>query len=96
VTSDADDTPPPAVVKHPAAVDIMHVASYEKPAPVAAKPIAPPVVSKPLKAVASVTAKPVKSATADPLAPLPTAASSAKGGASKPVSAKPKDITSAR
>ena len=96
VISDADDTPQPTVEKHPSAVDILHTASYEKPAPIAAKPSLPPVEKKPVKVVATVTAKPAKSATADPLAPLPTAASSAKGGASKPVSAKPKDITSAR
>ena len=96
VISDADDTPPPAVAKHPSAVDIMHIASYEKPSPIAVKANAPPAPKKPVKAVASVTAKPAKSATADPLAPLPSASSSAKGGASKPVSAKSKDITSAR
>jgi len=96
VTSDADDTPPPAVVKHPSAVDLMRVASYEKPAPAAVKAAVPAAPKKPVKTVAAVTTKPVKSATADPLAPLPGASSSAKGGASKPVSAKSKDITSAR
>jgi len=96
VISDADDTPPPAVAKHPDAADMLHTASYEKPMPVAPRKIAPPPVSKPAKAVASVTAKPMKSATADPLAPLPTVSSSAKGGAAKPVSAKSKDLTSAR
>jgi hypothetical protein len=98
VTSDADDTPPPAVVAAKArdAADMLHTASYEKPAAPADKPAPPPAPKKPVKIVASVTSKPVKSATGDPLAPLPTAFSSAKGGALKPSLAKPKDSNAAR
>ncbi len=97
VISDADDTPPPAVIaKHPDAAAIMHTASYEKPVAPVTRKLAPVTDKKPAKVVASVTSKPVKSATADPLAPLPTAASSAKGGSSKANPAKRKDLTSAR
>jgi hypothetical protein len=95
VMSDADDAPSPAViVKHPGAADMLHTASYEK--PVIDKKAAPATENKPAKLVAAVTAKPAKSAMADPLAPLPTASSSAKGGASKANPAKSKDLTSAR
>ena len=89
VTSDADDAPPPVTAAKRAAPDeLLHVASYSKPVQAAQK--------APAKASATVTAKPAKSAAADPLAPLPAAASSAKGGAPKAMPAKPKDSTSAR
>ena len=88
VTSDADDTPPPAFAGRGDAADYLHTASYAKP-----EPLAEP---KPKRAAAAVTAKPVKSATADPLAPLPTAIASAKGSAPKSLSAKPKDRSTAQ
>ena len=96
VTSDADDTPPPAVAKRGDAAAMLHTASYEKPAPVA-PPKAPPLADKkPAKALVSVTAKSPKSATADPLAPLPTGHASAKGGAPHSTPARPKDPDAAR
>jgi hypothetical protein len=98
LTSDADDTPPPAVAKRGDAADLLHTASYEKPSPAAGKKIAlpPPAVKKVEMPVASVTVKPLKRATADPLAPLPAEAGSAKGGASRSTPAKPKDSNAAR
>jgi hypothetical protein len=88
VTSDADDSPSPAVARRPDAADLMHAASYSKPGPRAeVKPRMPP---------AAVTAKPLKSATADPLAPLPTAIASAKGSAPKPLPVKLKDRSTAQ
>lgn len=87
VTSDADETPPPTLAGRGDAADYLHTASYSKPEPAAAKP---------KKLAATVTAKPVKSAAADPLAPLPTAIASAKGSAPKSSSAKPKDSIAAR
>ena len=82
VTSDADDTPPPAVASRGDAAELLHTANFAKPEPLAAR--------KPAKAAAQVTAKPAKSAAADPLAPLPTPPASARGGAprSSPVTAK--------
>jgi hypothetical protein len=91
VTSDADETPAPSVMGRGDAADMLHTASYEKPAP----KVAPPAAKKPEKTVASVTVKPAKSATADPLAPLPAGNASAKGGASHST-AKPKDSNAAR
>jgi hypothetical protein len=88
VTSDAADTPPPALVKRGDPAELLHTASFEKPAPLAAK--------KPQGSSQTVTAKPVKSATADPLAPLPPPPASAKGGAAKPIPVTSKDSTSAR
>jgi hypothetical protein len=87
-TSDAEDTPPPAIAKSNAPEELLHVASYSKPEPVAPK--------KPAKPALPVAAKPVKSATADPLAPLPGPAASAKGGAPKTSPAKAKDSNAAR
>ena len=81
VTSDAEDPAPPAAVKREA-VELLHTASYAQPEPLAAK--------KPAKQPPTVTAKPVKSATIDPLAPLPATPASAKGGAPKSLPAKPK------
>jgi hypothetical protein len=82
VTSDADDTPPPAVASRGDAAELLHTANFPKSEPLAAR--------KPAKAAALVTAKPAKSAAADPLAPLPTPPASARGGAprSSPVTAK--------
>ena len=87
VTSDSDDSPSPAVAR-PAAADIMHTASYAKPEPRAE--------ARPRKPAAPVTAKPVKSATADPLAPLPVASASAKGSTPTSLAAKPKDRSTAQ
>ena len=90
VTSDADDTPPPAVVAAKArdAAELMHTASYSTPEPLASE--------KAKKPSAPVTVKAVKSAAADPLAPLPAATASAKGGAPKSLPQKPKDSSTAR
>ncbi len=82
MTSDADDTPPPAITKRGDAADLLHTASYSK-----------PELKRP---AASATAKPVKSATFDPLAPLPTAIASARAGAPKSLPAKPKDRSTAQ
>ena len=88
VTSDADDTPPPAAIaKRGVSADLLHAASYAKSEPLGDRKPARPT---------PVTAKPVKSATADPLAPLPAPAASAKGGASPSLPAKSKDRTAAR
>ena len=88
VTSDADDTPPPAVARRGDASELLHTASYAKPeALVARKPAKPP---------SPVTAKPSKSAAADPLAPLPGPTASAKGGAPKASPATTKDNGPAR
>ena len=88
LTSDADDTPPPTVASRGDAPDLLHTASYAKPETLA--------VRKPAKAPAPVTAKPAKSAAADPLAPLPAPAASAKGGAPKTSPATAKDNGPAR
>jgi hypothetical protein len=94
VTSDAEESQSPAVVRHSDAADMMHTASYEKPAPRAVDK--PKTVDKPKKPVAAVTAKPVKTATADPLAPLPSAGGSAKGSVPKSLSSRPKDRSTAQ
>ena len=98
-TSDAATAPSPAVPSRSAS-DMMHVASYSTtvvaaPAPRLApiRPVAPkpwPTVQK-LKAAAGVAAatKPIKSATADPLSPLPGASRTAKSGAAGTAFAKP-------
>ena len=86
-TSDAANATPPAAKRGDAA-GLLHTASYAKPAPLADR--------KPPKPTVPVTAKPVKSATADPLAPLPASAGSAKGGAPKSLPQKPKDSSPAR
>lgn len=87
-TSDADDAPPPAVAKAADPAELLHTASYSRPDPVAQK--------KPGKQPAPPAVKPVKNAAADPLAPLPTPVTTAKGGASKPALANPKDSNAAR
>ncbi len=86
-TSDADDATPPAVAKRDAA-ELLHTASYAK--------LERIVEQKPKKPGATVTAKPVKSATADPLAPLPGPAASARGSAPASLAAKPKDRSTAQ
>lgn len=87
-TSDSDNTPPAAVATRSDSPELLHTASFSKPAPVAAR--------KPAKAPGPVTAKPVKSAAADPLAPLPAPAGLAKGGAPKASPATAKDNGPAR
>ena len=86
LTSDSDDSPPPAVARR--ADELMHTASYERPAP--------RVEEKPKTPAAPVTAKPVKRAAADPLAPLPGASASAKASVPKSLPAKPKDRSTAQ
>jgi hypothetical protein len=88
VTSDADDTPPPAVAHRRDPAELLHTASYAKPAP-AAQP-------KPPKRSAPVTAKPAKSAMADPLAPLPAPVAAAKRSSPTSLAAKPKDRSTAQ
>ena len=84
VISDADDTPLPTVAN----AELMQTASYSKPDPVAER--------KPARPVEPAATKPMKSATADPLAPLSAPAASAKGGAPKSSPVKPKVTDSAR
>jgi hypothetical protein len=87
-TSDADDTPPLAVDEASDPAELLHTASYSKPDPVAQR--------KPARPVEPAATKPMKSTTADPLAPLPVPAASAKGGAPKSSPVKPKVTDSAR
>ena len=94
VTSDADDTPPPAVARREPA-ELLHVASYKKPEPLASKAAAPSA-DKPANAATPIAAKPVRSAAIDPLAPLPAASASARGGASKSFPGKSKVTDPAR
>ena len=109
LTGDADTAQVQPVVNRPAPkapADMMHVAGYQVPSKavpvpeiVAPKPSAPnkPKVSVKTE-VKPVTTKPVKSATADPLSPLPKPSVAGKAGpktatpgsAAKPVSKKPK------
>ena len=86
LTSDSDDSPPPAVARRPD--ELIQMASFQKPTPRAE--------DKPKNPAAPVTAKPVKSATADPLAPLPGATVSGIASAPKSLPAKPKDRSTAR
>jgi hypothetical protein len=88
VTSDAEDAPPPVVAKRGDAAELLHTASYSKPAPLADR--------KPAKPSSPVTAKPAKSAMADPLAPLSSASVSAKGGASNSLPQRSKESSPAR
>ena len=85
-TSDAEVSPPPAVGQR--ADEMLHTASYAKPAARTDDRLKKPTPP--------VTVKPVKSASADPLAPLPTATASAKAGPPKSLSAKPKDRSTAQ
>jgi len=82
VTSDADEAAPPAVAKPVPPADLLHTASYKRPEPAAAQ--------KPAKPAVPVTTKPAKSAAADPLAPLPAPAGSAKSSGPKSLPLKPK------
>ena len=88
VTSDADDASPPAIAKGADPAELLHTASYTTPDPVTQK--------KPAKPTAPAAVKATKNATADPLAPLPAAGASAKGGAAQSSPAKPKVTDSAR
>ena len=78
-TDDSGAAPPPA---SKSATDMMHVASYTRASPAPAAPraakveVASATVAVPRKAPAT---KPVKTATADPLAALPSGAAKAKG-----------------
>ena len=95
-TSDSDEAKPGAATRTraPSAQDMMHIASYERPAakPTAIAPVKAPMLVKPVAAkpgsAKTMAAKPVaataaKVASADSLAPLPavkpTAAASASG-----------------
>lgn len=86
-TSDGANAQPPAAADKRAASDMLHTASLARPLPPAAKKLSGPPPAKP---------KSTKSATADPLAPLPVP--DASGGNRAPVSlpVQPKDPTSAR
>jgi hypothetical protein len=88
LTSDADEIEAVLPTSSPPASELLHVASYSVPerkaaAPVTAKPSTPrpeAVSGKAPVKVAPAT-KSVKTATADPLAPLPSAKAKAKGSA---------------
>jgi hypothetical protein len=91
--ADVDDTGPPVARPSLAAGDMMHTASL-KVEPVRRAPVAvslPPVAAPKSKAPAVATrssagptaTKPAKSASADPLAPLPTGAAKAKATQAK-------------
>ena len=88
-TSDAADAAPPAVVaKRLEPRELLHTASFAKPEPATTR--------RPARPPATAAAKPVKSAAADPLAPLPAPAAPAKGGAPKTSLATAKDNGPAR
>ena len=85
-TTDDDATPAavaPRAAPSQSAGDMMHVASYSKLPLPAPRPAAPPVSAKAVTAPAKAAAAPkaVKTATADPLAPLSGAKGRAKSGA---------------
>ncbi len=88
MTSDSEDAQPPAVAKRGEAPDLMHMASYAKPERTTPQ--------KPRKSAVPIAAKPVKSATADPLAPLPGAVASANSAAPTSLATKPKDRSTAQ
>jgi hypothetical protein len=88
VTSDSADATPPSVARRTEAAELLHTASYDRPDPLAGR--------KPAQSPAHVAPKPVKSATADPLAPLSVPAASARDGAPKSLPAKPKDRSTAQ
>ena len=85
-TSDAEESRSPAVPRR--ADELLRDASFEKPAA--------RLQDAPKTSAAPVSMKPVKSAAADPLAPLPGALASAKGSVPKSLSAKPKDRSTAQ
>ena len=87
-TSDADDTPPLTVAEASEPAELLHTASYTKPDAVAQR--------KPARPADPAAVKPMEGTTADPLAPSPVPAASAKGGAAKSSPAKPKVTDSAR
>ena len=87
LTGDGIDTRPAPAESRPAS-EIMHVASYSlppatAPASLPSKPVAikPQPISGKGQAKPSTATKPVKTATADPLAPLPGQSAKAKGSA---------------
>jgi hypothetical protein len=84
-TSDGDEAKPVGVTRlaAPSATDMMHVASYQRPAPAptAITPAKPKVTAKPVVAKPT-AAKGVKVAATDALAPLPTERPTAKAAAS--------------
>ena len=88
VTSDSANAALPAVAPSGDANGLLHTASYAKPEPAAEK-------RRP-KPSAPATAKPARSAAADPLAPLPAASQGGKGGADKAIPAQPKERSPAR
>ena len=88
VTSDSANAAPPAVAPSAEANGLLHTASYAKVEPAADK-------RRP-KPIAPASAKPARSAAADPLAPLPTASQAGKGGADKAIPAQPKERSPAR
>jgi len=87
MTSDGDDSPAPSMAgKAPA--DMMHVASYSRTVTTPIRPPAKAVAETPGKPTAAgprpkAAIKAVKTAAADPLAPLPGAAGAAKGAPTK-------------
>lgn len=85
-TSDGANASPPAAETR-AAADMLHTASLARPEPPAAKKVSRPQ---------SATTKSAKSATADPLAPLPTPAASDRNRPPVSLPAQPRDPTSAR
>ena len=97
-TSDSATLPTPSARS---ASDMMHVASYSAPAPVAPRLAAPrpgaataatranPAPKLPVASGVAAATKSIKSATADPLSPLPGAMRKAKSGAAGAASVKP-------
>lgn len=88
VTSDSENAQPPAVGKRGEAPDLMHMASYAKPERT--------VPHQPRKSAVPKAAKSMKSATADPLAPLPGPVASANSTAPTSLATKPKDRSTAQ
>lgn len=101
-THDGDEAKPGVATRNPApsAQDMMHIASYERPAPKPAA-ITPPKPAQPRAAKPAAT-KTVKVATGDALAPLPAAKPAAKAGspggasATAAISGKTKDFGTAQ
>jgi len=96
LTGDADEAGPAIRTSRPVS-EMVHVASYSVPqrpeltAPPAPKPVMKPAVTGAKLARTQAATKPVKTATADPLAPLSSANLKAKGSAPKGTSPKTKD-----
>jgi hypothetical protein len=84
-TLTSDDDAPASSLGGRSPSDMMHVASYTRPAPTASAPpraVAPPAIAPVVKAAPKPATKSVKTATADPLAPLPSAGAKAKSAPS--------------